>query len=383
MNKRVASARRPVDRVTSLSDRWFRLRNRVLADPRFQRWAARSLFARFMARRRAAALFDLCAGFVYSQVLQAAVRLRLFEALTFGPQTLADLAPLLGLSSDAARRLLDAATSLRLVERRGEDRYGLGVHGAAFIGNPAVAAMVEHHALVYRDLADPVALLRGEQRETELSRFWSYADHGSEAGEKDVAAYSRLMAASLSLIAQDILEAYPQRRHRSLLDVGGGEGAFLEAAAAETPHLSLSLFDLPPVARRAEERFERAGLSARVKVVGGDVLRDPLPEGADLVSLVRVVHDHDDPQALHILRSVRRILRPGGVLLVAEPMAGTRGAEPVGDAYFGFYLLAMGQGRARTEERLRALLLEAGFDRVRAKRTRRPMLSRLLVAEVR
>jgi demethylspheroidene O-methyltransferase len=383
VNKREASARRPVDRVTSLSDRWFRLRNRVLSDPRFQRWAARSLFVRFMARRRAAALFDLCAGFVYSQVLQAAVRLRLFEALTSGPQTLADLAPRLGLSSDAARRLLDAATSLRLVERRGGDRYGLGVHGAAFIGNPAVAAMVEHHALVYRDLADPVALLRGEQRETELSRFWSYADHGSEAGEKDVAAYSRLMAASLSLIAQDILEAYPHGRHRSLLDVGGGEGAFLEAAAAETPHLSLSLFDLPPVARRAEERFERAGLSARVKVVGGDVLRDPLPEGADLVSLVRVVHDHDDPQALHILRSVRRILRPGGVLLVAEPMAGTRGAEPVGDAYFGFYLLAMGQGRARTEERLRALLLEAGFDRVRAKRTRRPMLSRLLVAEVR
>ena len=37
-----------------------------------------------------------------------------------------------------------------------------------------------------------------------------------------------------------------------------------------------------------------------------------------------------------------------GTLLLAEPMAGSRGAEPVGDAYFGFYLLAMGSGRPRT-----------------------------------
>jgi demethylspheroidene O-methyltransferase len=378
----MAPTREPVGRVTSISDRWFELRNRLLSSPRFQRWAARSVFGRFIARRRAKALFDLCAGFVYSQVLQAVVQLGLLDALRGGPQTVADLAPRLSLPPDAAQRLVDAAASLKLVERRGEGRYGLGIHGAAFIGNPAVTAMVEHHALVYRDLADPVALLRGEQPQTELNRFWSYADRGAPSTERGVAAYSRLMAASLSLIARDILDAYPQRRHRWLLDVGGGDGAFLEAAASETPHLALSLFDLPPVARRAEERFERVGLSSRIHVVGGDVLREPLPKGADLVSLIRVIHDHDDPQALHILKSIRRILPPGGVLLVAEPMAGTRGVEPVGDAYFGFYLLAMGQGRARTEEALRKLLLEAGFDRVRAKRTRQPMMTRLLVAEV-
>jgi demethylspheroidene O-methyltransferase len=365
----------------SLADRWYRLRNAILSSPRFQHWAARFPLTRLVARRRASALFDLCAGFVYAQVLQAAVRLGLPEALREGPRTLDELAPALGLSPEAARRLLDAAASLRLVDHRGPGRYGLGVHGASLIGNPAVARMVEHHALLYRDLADPVALLKGQRQDTELGRFWSYAHGSSPRSGTEVAGYSELMAGSLSLIAEDILEAYPQDRHTHLLDVAGGEGAFLEAAAARAPHLTLTLFDLPPVAARAEARLRRAGLAGRATVVGGDVFTDPLPRGADLVSLVRVIHDHDDPQALRILQAVRAALKPGGVLLLAEPMAGTLGAEPMGDAYFGFYLLAMGQGRPRTAEQLEKLLLQAGFARVRTRDTRRPMLSRLMLAE--
>ena len=100
-------------RGTSVSDWWLGLRNRILSSPRFQRWAARFPLTRLIARRRASSLFDLCAGFVYSQVLNATVRLRLLEELTAGPQTAAELAPVLALGPDAARRLLDAAAALR------------------------------------------------------------------------------------------------------------------------------------------------------------------------------------------------------------------------------------------------------------------------------
>ena len=62
-------------------------------------------------------------------------------------------------------------------------------------------------------------------------------------------------------------------------------------------------------------------------------------------------------------------------------MAGTPGAEPVGDAYFGLYLWAMGSGRARRREELQGLLARAGFRASRELRTPRPLLVRLLVAE--
>jgi demethylspheroidene O-methyltransferase len=369
-------------RSESWSDRWFRFRNRLLANPRFQRWAARFPFTRFMARRRAAALFDLCAGFVYSQVLHIAVKVKLFEAMADGPLTVTELSQRVALSVSATQRLLDAAASLRLAERRGEGVYGLGIHGAALLANPAVSRMVEHHALLYRALSDPVALLRGEVAETELGRFWSYAGRGvaDTHTSEQVASYSRLMADSLGLIADDLLEACPLKNHRVLLDVAGGEGAFVEAAARHVETLSVMLFDLPAVAARAERRLNQAGLAGRAKVFGGDLFRDPLPTGADVISLVRVVHDHDDAQALRILKAVRGALAPGGTLLLAEPMSGTTGAEPMGDAYFGFYLLAMGQGRPRTPEELQRLLSEAGFSSATTRKTRRPMLTALIVA---
>jgi demethylspheroidene O-methyltransferase len=62
-------------------------------------------------------------------------------------------------------------------------------------------------------------------------------------------------------------------------------------------------------------------------------------------------------------------------------MADTKGAEPIGDAYFGFYLLAMGRGRPRSAARLKELIRDAGFTRVRVVPTCTPLLTGLIVAE--
>lgn len=357
-------------------------RDRLVANPRFQRWAAGFPLTKPVARRRAKALFDLCAGFIYSQVLLACVRLNLFDVLAEGPQEVSGLAARFGLSEDATARLLNAATALRLTEMRGQGRYGLGELGAAMVGNHAVAAMVEHHSMLYADLADPVALLRGERSKTALGSYWPYAKAGQPAtiDPDQVAPYTALMAASQAFIAADVLDAYPIGRHRCLLDLGGGNGTFLLAAAERAPALRVILFDLPPVAERARARFAESGLADRAEAVGGSFFDDPLPQGADAVSLVRVIHDHDDEAALAILKAARRALPDDGTLLLAEPMAETSGAETVG-AYFTFYLLAMGSGRPRSPAVLTDMLRTAGFSTVKRMRTRRPLFTSLLVAK--
>lgn len=366
-------------------DRGLAWRDRLLANPVFQRRAAAFAPTRPIARRHARELFDLVSGFVYSQVLLACVQLRVFEILAEEPQALERLAPRLGLSLEAARRLLDAAVALRLLEHRRGARYGLGELGAPMVGNAAVTAMVLHHAALYADLADPVALLRATpqaRRANALARYWAYdATHAPDpAAAERIAAYSALMAASQPLVADEILDAYPLHGHRVLLDVGGGDGRFLARAGQRHPSLRLMLFDLPAVTARAQARFAAAALADRAEVVGGSFLTDPLPRGADIATLVRVVHDHDDADAMTVLRAVHAALPPGGTLLLAEPMAGTPGAQAMGDAYFGFYLLAMGRGRPRRAEELAAMLVAAGFEAVRHVPTRMPLQTRLIVA---
>ena len=124
-------------------DRFCEWRDRKVASRGFQRWAASFPLTRPIAQRRARGLFDLVAGFVYSQVLLACVRLNLFAILSEGPQTVAALAQRLALTEDAAERLLAAAVSLQLVEHRSGGRYGLGALGAPMVGDTAISAMVE------------------------------------------------------------------------------------------------------------------------------------------------------------------------------------------------------------------------------------------------
>lgn len=367
----------------TLSMRLRALRNRLLASPRFQRWAAAFPLTRPVARRHTRELFDLVAGFVYSQVLAACVRLDLFERLAAeGPASAATLAARCEVPAERLEVLLRAAAALRLLERVSGEAWDVGPLGAALRGNPGVVAMIRHHALLYEDLRDPVALLRSPGP-TALGAFWGYAASplpASLAGQA-VGDYSTLMAVSQQLVAEEIIAAYPLGRHRRLLDVGGGHGAFTRAVAARVPGLALAMFDLPAVAAQARESLAQAGLGERIEVHGGDFFRDPLPQGADLISLVRIVHDHDDEPARQLLRAVHQALPAGGRLLLAEPMAETRRAEPAGDAYFGLYLMAMGSGRPRSRAVLEAMLAEAGFSRVRERRTHTPLLTRLLVAE--
>jgi demethylspheroidene O-methyltransferase len=368
-------ARSPRDRVRD----WLEARMR---DPAFQRRALRVPGLRRFARRQSERLFDLLAGFTYTQTLLAFVRLGAPEALAGGPHGLDVLAVRLGLSPDAARRLLDAAEALELVERS-DAGYRLGDLGLPLLGRPEIVTLLEHDTLLYDDLRAPDALLRDERRSpTALSRFWSYARASDPrrlpAGE--AAAYSAVMAATQPLVAEQVLEAYDPGAHRRILDVGGGDGAFLRAIAAAAPWAALELFELPPVAVRAREAFAAAGLAGRTTVHEGSFLDDALPAGADLVTLVRVCFDHDDAVVAALLARVHASLAPGGTLLIAEPMAGLSGAERVGAVYFGFYLLAMRSGRPRRPDEFAKLLQDSGFRDIKPRDVPNPLQTGLITA---
>ncbi|PZN97602.1 MAG: methyltransferase [Alphaproteobacteria bacterium] len=368
----------------TLRERWLLRRNAILADPRFQRWSMRLPLLRGTAQHHANEMFRVITGFVYTKTLTAVVDAGVVARLAAAPASTAALAAGAGLELPAMQRLLSAAASIDLVEALPGDRWTLGQRGAALSSNVGALAMIEHHKLFYADLADPLAMLRTGRGGGALAQFWSYAEaagRGERASAADpgTEAYSTLMAASQPMVAEQVLDAYDFGRHRRLLDIGGGHGAFVAQVAARHPGLALSLFDLPPVADMARQVLAGRGLG-HVGVHGGSFRDDPIPPGADLVSLVRILHDHDDAVVAALLAAVHAVLPAGGALLIAEPMAGTPGAQAMGDAYFGLYLWAMGSGRPRTAETYQAMLRTAGFGRVREVRVGLPMVTRLLVA---
>ncbi|MCU0891944.1 MAG: acetylserotonin O-methyltransferase [Sandarakinorhabdus sp.] len=373
--------------------RWLTARNRVLMDPGFQRFAMRNPLLRRTAQRHANSMFQVISGFVQTKALTAAVDAGIVRRLAAGAATTAELAQGAGLALDAMQRLLGAARAIDVVESAGDDLWVLGQRGAALASNEGALAMIEHHKIFYDDLADPIDLLKRGRGKSKLADFWTYAPAAGRgepaaadaaswqgAGEGAVAPYSALMAASQPMVAQQVIDAYRFDRHQCLMDVGGGHGAFLAEVAARHPRLAMKLFDLPAVVEGARAKLAAQGLS-HIALHGGSFRDDPLPQGADVISLVRICHDHDDDVVRALLRKAHAALPSGGRLLIAEPMAQTPGAETMGDAYFGLYLWAMGSGRPRTAQAYLSLLAEAGFTSAREVRTALPMATRLIVAE--
>lgn len=368
-----------------LRARLWRWRDRLLADPEMQNRSVAFPLLRPVANRRARELFDLCIGFVHTQVVTACLELDVLEHLADQPLSPDELAEKTGLAPDPAERLLRAAASIKLIVRNSDGRYRLGELGAALRGAAGVKEIVRHNQVFYRDLQDPVALLRGARSTTELADYWPYAEGEAAVGalsSEATGTYTALMAASQPSIADDVIAAYPFARHRALLDIGGGNGAFAAAVARATPGLRVGVFDLASVADQARDRFARDGLSDRSEAHGGDFHRDALPTGFDVISFVRILLDHDDAAVSRMLAAARAALPPGGMILIAELMSEAPGAETISDAYFGLYLFAMGRGRPRTTGRIRELLEQVGFSETRVVPTRRPLVTQLVTGRV-
>lgn len=102
---------------------------------------------------------------------------------------------------------------------------------------------------------------------------------------------------------------------RTVVDVGGGTGAMLAGILRTRPGVRGTLVDLPGTIGRAGETFQAAGVADRVTTVGQSFF-DPLPGGADLYLLRKVLNDWPDREAVAILRRCAEAAHPGGRVVV-------------------------------------------------------------------
>ncbi|WP_022886096.1 class I SAM-dependent methyltransferase [Glaciibacter superstes] len=177
----------------------------------------------------------------------------------------------------------------------------------------------------------------------------------------------------------------------SVADIGCGLGVSTVAMAKSYPAATFVGFDQHDASvELARVRASEAGLADRVSFEVGTA-RD-FPGGYDLITVCDALHDMGDPAgaAAH----ARQALRPGGTLMVVEPLAGDsieQNQNPVSTAYYAFsnFLCtpsslsqegAMALGAQAGEARLTAILHGAGFSSVR--RAAETSLNMVLEAKV-
>ena len=184
--------------------------------------------------------------------------------------------------------------------------------------------------------------------------FWAYLD----ANPAISASFDATMAVDAGSAA--VADGYDWTTVGHVADIGGGTGTLIAAVLQRHPRLRGTLADLPETAARARQYLAGLNLDGRCEVVGQSFF-DPLPAGADVYLLSRVIHDWDDAAAIAILRRCGEAAGRAGRVLVIESN-GANGSDPAAFAEMNLRMLVLAGGRERTTDDYSALAAAAGLQ---------------------
>lgn len=318
-----------------------------------------------------AELRRLVNGFQVSQALHVAAVLGISDALAEQPQTVEELAATLGAHERSLHRLMRALLSVGIYRRDPDDERFSNTELGEALRSDAPRSLVGWAALVGRPyywqawagLLDSVRTGDNAFASAHGESIWAYRAQRPDEG----AIFDRAMTALSGVVADAVAAAYDFTRFGTVIDVGGGRGALLAAILSRHPSVRGVLFDQSAVVAAAEV-LDRAGVSQRCQVVGGDFFHavpdlGPDPASTALV-LKAVIHDWPDAESATILRTCHHAMAGNGTLLVIEQLLDD-GPDPSRTAFSDLNMLVAPGGRERTRDQYAALLADAGF-RLRA-----------------
>ncbi|WP_049570340.1 methyltransferase [Nonomuraea sp. SBT364] len=303
-------------------------------------------------------------GYAGSQILYAAVRLGVPDALAGGPVPVGKLADALGADPAALKRLARALVVLGVVREAPPGQLAL-----AEAGRPLCAdhpRSMRSSVLLFGDpavwrawgaLHDSV--LTGEPAFDQVHGLPLFDHLAGDAGLSRI--FNTAMREGTGHLAAEVPRAYDCGGARVVVDIGGGDGTLLAAILTAVPGARGILYDTAQGGAGAGETFRRANVAERCTVEAGDFFAG-VP-GGDLMLLKGILHDWDDRRCATLLRRCREAIHPGGRLLVIEPVMPARLDAPdaAGAVMSDIAMLVYTGGRERDRAEFGDLLAAGGF----------------------
>ena len=308
--------------------------------------------------------FELVNGFRASQIVRAAVELKIPDLLAGGARSVEQLSGETEIDADRLRRLLRGLVVLGVLEEAGGDLFSNTAVGEMFReGVPgsrrAMAMMLIPEA--YRAWDHFTETLRTGVPGHTLAYGGTLWD--TIAGDHDFAARFNQAMASNSEQVVELVASLDFSGARLIVDVGGGKGALVGGILRAHPHLRGIDCDLPVGLAEAPHYLARIGVADRCDLVDCDFFVS-VPGGADVYLLKDILHDWDEERAARILSVCRRAMNRGARLMIVERLAPSRlTTDPIhlNAVIADLHMMVLLGGRERTVEELETLFERTGF----------------------
>lgn len=323
--------------------------------------------------RRLVDMNALITGGWMTQAVYVIAKLGVADALKNGPRDVGEIAEIVGADPDSLYRVLRALDETGVVRETAPRRFALTPLGALLLSDvrPSLRAWAVYagepwHWQCWGDLLGSVRSGTTAVERRFGVRSWYYLETNPDAAD----VFDAAMADLATVGDVTLVSSYNFSRFRTIVDVGGGNGALLISLLRVNPRALGTLYETQLVIDRTRRGIAQAGLETRCRLEAGDFFENVPPRG-DLYLLKQVLHDWQDDGAEKILRNCRAAMAGGARLLVIEIMLPEFG-RPSLAKLTDLEMLVMTGGRERSLAEYRTLLESAGLKILKVHPTRSP-----------
>jgi predicted O-methyltransferase YrrM len=181
-----------------------------------------------------------------------------------------------------------------------------------------------------------------------------------------------------SLEAPGIVKLINLKNVKRILDLGGGKGAFAYEFANAAPDIHVTIFDIPQIAKYADENIAKWNLQDKISTISGNFLTDDIGKGYDMIFISQVLQLNSIWENVKLLQKCFDAINFGGKIVISELIIDDQRTSPLSHTMFSLNLLVNTQsGDACTETDIWIMLREAWFKDI--KKIETPYESSLMI----
>lgn len=156
----------------------------------------------------------------------------------------------------------------------------------------------------------------------------------------------------------------------SMLDVGGGSGAFAMEFINKNSNMNAVIFDLPEVIPITTRYVAEEKMTDKISFLSGDYLTDDFGKGYDLIFLSAIIHINSFEENDQLIKKCYDALNNGGQIIIKDWVMNEDRTEPAGGAYFALNMLVgTERGDTYTESEIRRWFTNTGIKKIERKDT--------------
>jgi len=322
-----------------------------------------------------AQMMQMITGFWTSCCIYSAAKLDIGDRIAEKPKTAAQLASETQTHAPSLYRVLRALSSVGVFSENEKGEFELTPLGNTLRSDVpgsmkamAIALLGDHYS-AWGNLLHSIKT--GETAFDNLHNmpvYKYYATH-PESGVN----FTKAMSGLTQSVLMNILSAYDFSSFKTIVDIGGGNGALLHGILNKATNSKGIIFDEEYIKNEALQNIEKNNLQQRCSFEAGSFL-EKVPSGASAYLMKYILHGWLDETSKKILENVYKAMPQGSKLLIIESVISERNA-PQSGKFMDINMLVMSGGMERTAAEWKNLVESVGLNFSKIIPTPSPMLS--------